>query len=478
MTNQAVRTRMAPSPTGEMHVGGLAMLLKNYAWAKKNGGQFVLRIEDTDKEREVEGAIEEIMQVIRDYGLDWDEGPDKGGPFEPYIQSARLATYQEHAQQLVEQDKAYYCFCSKERLEKLREEQRANHQPPKYDQHCRNLSAEKVEAKLAAGDNHVIRLKVPHDYTVTFTDLLRGEISINTSEIDDQVLVKSDGFPTYHLAVVVDDHLMEISHILRGEEWISSAPKHVLLYEAFGWDKPVFAHMPIFLNPDGKGKMSKRKGTVSARSFLERGYLPAAMLNFFMILGWAKEDQEEVMTLDEYIEAFDPADMSPKSVAFDLQKLDWLNGVYIRQLTQDELEKQVKQFLPADFPQEKLSEILPLVSERLVTLADIEELTSFFYREIEIDNDLLLARGNRELVAEQLAATSAALEKLTAWDLAGIEKTLRELQEQHDWHKGQYFMMIRIAVTGRKATPPLFETMTVLGQETTLQRLAQAAKMS
>ena len=379
-STMTVRTRMAPSPTGELHVGGMATLLKNYAWAKKHGGQFVLRIEDTDKEREVKGAIDKILRVIGDYGLAWDEGPEKGGPYGPYIQSERLDLYRKHAEALVKAGKAYHCFCSKERLEKLREEQRTAHQPPKYDKHCRHLSVDEVARKLAAGEVSVIRLKVPANTQVVFQDLLRGEIRIASSEIDDQVLLKSDGYPTYHLGVVVDDHLMKITDVIRGEEWISSAPKHVLLYDAFGWEKPVFAHLPIFLNPDGKGKMSKRKGVVSARSFLDRGYLPEAMLNFLMILGWAKKDQQEVMSLDEYIQEFDPKAVSLKSAAFDLKKLNWLNGVYIRQLPLPALKKRLQPFLPADFPVDKLDAILPLVVERLVTLAEIEALTSFFYR--------------------------------------------------------------------------------------------------
>jgi glutamyl-tRNA synthetase len=465
---------MAPSPTGEMHVGSMAMLLKNYAWAKKQAGQFVLRIEDTDKEREVAGAIDELQQVIRDYGLDWDEGPDKGGPFGPYVQSERLEIYQEKAEELLKNNKAYYCFCSKKRLEKLREKQRADHLPPHYDQHCRGLSAKEVEQKLASKASAVIRLKVPADKTVTFEDLLRGEISIQSSEIDDQVLIKSDGFPTYHLGVVVDDHLMQITHILRGEEWISSAPKHVLLYEAFGWEKPIFAHIPIFLNPDGKGKMSKRKGTVSARSFLERGYLPEALLNFFMILGWAREDQTEILTLEEYIEEFDPADMSVKSVVFDLKKLDWLNGVYIRQLDLSELKQRLAKFLPTDFPKEKSDQILPLVVERLITLSDIEELTEFFYRPVKVDSTLLMKKLSARGVTEQLELTIVKLGDLPAWNTAVIEDTLRGLQTEQTYHKGQFFMMLRLALTGKQATPPLFETMEVLGQELTLQRLNQA----
>ena len=467
---------MAPSPTGEMHVGSMATLLKNYAFAKKHGGKFVLRIEDTDKEREVSGSIEQIKQVIRDYGLDWDEGPGKGGEFGPYIQSERLELYQQYANQLVASGKAYHCFCSKERLEKSREEMRAAKKPPKYDRHCLHLSAEDKEKKIKNQEQSVIRLKVPENQQITFTDLIRGEITFNSSEIDDQVLLKSDGYPTYHLAVVVDDYLMQISHIMRGEEWISSTPKHVLLYQAFGWQQPVYAHIPVFLNPDGKGKMSKRKGEVSAQSFLDRGYLPEAMLNFFMILGWARKDEREIMTLAEYISEFDPSDLSKNPVAFDLRKLDWMNGMYIRGLRIEEEELRIKKFLPADFPMEKLESIWELVYERLSRLDQIEELTSFFYREIEVDQSLLLKKADQGLVILQLESTAQQLRKLETWQLQDLEAAIRNLQEQNNWQRGQYFMMLRLAITGRKVSPPLFETIKVLGQEKTLERLTKALK--
>lgn len=469
-----VRTRMAPSPTGEIHVGSMAILLKNYAWAKRHGGQFVLRIEDTDKEREVPGAKERLQSVIRDYGLEWDEGPGKGGPHGPYVQSERLPLYRDKALELVAKGEAYYCFCTKERLDEVRESRRQQKLPPKYDRHCLTLSQSEVEAKLDAGEQYVIRLKVPNDQEITFTDLIRGPITFNSSEIDDQVLLKSDGFPTYHLAVVVDDHLMDITYVMRGEEWISSTPKHVLLYQAFGWSQPVYAHIPVFLNPDGQGKMSKRKGTVSAQSFLDQGYLPDALLNFFMILGWTPSDQREILTLEEYIQEFDPADVSPKSVVFDLQKLAWINGLYIRRLTPSALQTKVQPFLPPDFPQEKLSEILPLVAERLTKLGEIEELTDFFYRDITVDPAELLKKADTTLVGTQLQRVHDTLSSLNAWTHDSLETAIRQLQEAENWKKGQFFMMIRIAVTGKRATPPLFETVQVLGREVTLQRLLNA----
>ncbi|OGJ16010.1 MAG: glutamate--tRNA ligase [Candidatus Pacebacteria bacterium RIFCSPHIGHO2_01_FULL_46_16] len=466
-----VRTRMAPSPTGEIHVGSMAMLLKNYAYAKKHKGQFILRIEDTDQTREVPGAVGRMLQVIKAYGLAWDEGPDIGGSFAPYTQSERLPLYREHALQLVAQNQAYYCFCSRERLENLRTQQMSNKQQPKYDHHCRELQANEVAVRLANHEPAVIRLKVPKDEQITFTDLIRGPITVSSNDVDDQVLLKTDGFPTYHLAVVVDDNAMHISHILRGEEWISSTPKHIFLYKAFGWQLPIFAHIPIFLNPDGKGKMSKRKGDVSAQSFLDQGYLPEAVLNFFMILGWGHPEQTEVLTLAEYIKHFDPAAISSKSVVFDLVKLQWLNGVYIRALSPTALLKRLEPFIPTDCSQALATKLLPLIHERLTILSDFEKLTAFFYRPITPDSQALLKQATPELVQLQLRSTIAALTNLSTWDEGSLETAIRGLQEATDWKKRQYFMLLRLVVSGEAATPPLFTMLRVLGKKLTLERL-------
>jgi len=471
-----VRTRMAPSPTGEMHVGSLSISLKNYAFARKHNGKFVLRIEDTDKTREIDNGVELIQQILKKYSIAWDEGPGVGGDKGPYIQSQRLDLYTKYAHQLIDDGKAYYCFCTSERLEELRDNQRANKIPPKYDGFCKSLSKQEVETKINNMEPHVIRLDVPKDQEVTFNDLIRGEITFNSSTIDDQILIKSDGYPTYHMAVVVDDHLMEISHIMRGEEWISSTPKHILLYQAFNWGLPVFAHIPIYLNPDGKGKMSKRKGTVSAQSFLDRGYLPEALLNFFMILGWAREDEVEIMTMDEYIQLFDPKDVSPKSVVFDLKKLNWINGMYIRKLSVNQLKEKINQYLPADFPLEKIDLILPLIQERLETLADIDELTGFLYRDIMPETNSLLKKSDSEQVNHELDMTIEALSELDSkdWSVESIEQSVRKLATDNQWKPGQYFMMLRIASTGSKATPPLFDTLHVIGQELLISRLIKA----
>lgn len=465
---KSVVTRIAPSPTGDVHVGTLSIALKNYAFAKKHHGKFILRIEDTDQKREIEGAVEKIENVLKEFNLHWDE---------KYIQSERLALYQQKAKELVDNDKAYYCFCSAQRLEEVRNQMMADKKPPRYDGHCRSLSKGEVLARVSTGEPHVIRLKVPENITLTFTDLIRGKISFNSSVVDDQVLLKSDGFPTYHLAVVIDDNDMEVTHVFRGEEWISSAPKHVLLYQAFGYELPIFCHFPVYLNPDGKGKMSKRKGTVSVESFLSRGYLPEALLNFLMILGWAPKDENELMNLERYINEFNPEDVSAKSVVFDIQKLNWLNGIYIRQLADNELMLRLVPYLPSDFPHHLLEAVLPLIKERLVTLADFEELTDFFYRDIQPDRESMLKKSTASEVIKELTVTLAALERLDSWTVASLEQTLRDAQVKHEWKAGQFFMLLRLATTAKKATPPLFDVLGVLGKETVLARLSAALKL-
>ncbi len=472
-----VRTRLAPSPTGKMHIGSIAMALKNYAFAKKHGGQFVLRIEDTDKTREVENGIQNILQTLSAFKLDWDEGPEKGGHYGPYIQSKRLTLYKKYAQKLIDEDKAYYCFATPEELKAMREATLKAGKPPKYDGRYRDYPKEKALERIKAGEPYVIRLKVPQNQEIVFNDLIRGEIKFRSDEVSDQVLIKSDGYPTYHMAVVVDDYLMQITHVMRGEEWISSTPKHVLLYQAFGWQMPVWAHIPVFLNPDGKGKMSKRKGDVAALSFLEKGYLEEALLNFLMILGWTPKDQREILTLEEYIREFDPKDISKNSVIFDLKKLNWINGIYIRKLSLDELKNRLKPFIPADFPKDKLDEIIPLIQDRLIKLSDFSELTDFFWQMPSIEPKLLLKKTDVKTVSDQLELTIEALSQLKEFSYQEVETVIRGLQEKHDWHKRQYFMMLRIAVTGKKATPPLFETMSVIGKKEVVKRLEKAKEL-
>lgn len=469
-----VRTRMAPSPTGDLHIGSLGTALKNYAFAKRHGGQFILRIEDTDKVREVEGGVQRILDIFKAYGLSWDEGPDNGGPHSPYLQSERLPIYQQYAQQLLENDQAYYCFCSKERLEEVKLAAQQAKVPPKYDGHCRQIDKAQAQDRVVAGEPYVIRLKVPRDQTVTFHDWIRGDITFETNTVDDQVLIKSDGFPTYHLAVVVDDYLMKISHIMRGEEWISSTPKHILLYQAFGWTPPIFAHIPIYLNPDGKGKMSKRTGTVSAQSFLDQGFLPEALLNFLMILGWTPKDQREILTLEEYVAEFDPRDLSKKSVVFDLVKLRWMNGLYLRKMSLDELAKAAEKFMPSTVTSEQIQPLLPLVQERIETLADIYPSLEYFFNRPKIDRSLLCQKLTRNQVGHILDLAIDTLGKFNDWQSEILHQTLQQLVTDQQIKPRDFFMTLRRVITGHDVSPPLFESLALLGKKEVLERLHQA----
>lgn len=435
-----VRTRMAPSPTGELHIGGLRTALYDYAWAKKNGGQFILRIEDTDRERLVSGAIERIQKVFANYGLFWDEGP--------FLQSERLDIYKEHAEKLVASGHAYYCYCSKERLEKLRALQLAKGEIPHYDRHCRDLPKDSSKP-------HVIRLKVPEDEEIVFNDVVRGEIRTQSNTLDDQVLLKTDGFPTYHLAVVVDDHLMDITHIIRANEWIPSTPKHVLLYKFFGWELPVFAHLSVFLDPEGSGKMSKRKGSVSAQSFLEAGYLPEAMLNYLMLLGWNPGGEKELFSLDEFVQAFDLNDLNKANQKFTYEKLNWFNQQYIRQ--DQGLAKKLADFTKRST--EEINKVLPLVRDRLVTLKDFDELTDFFWQKPK------KTKADKKILSHAVSI----LEK--DWDGKILEEKARQYCAENNVKVGDYFMQLRLAVTGKTATPPLWDVMEILGKEETLSRL-------
>lgn len=476
MSFDIVRTRVAPSPTGIAHVGTLYISLFNYAFAKQNSGQFIVRSEDTDRSRFVEGAEQLVLDAIKWAGIEPDEDVIKGGPYGSYRQSERLDIYQKYAQQLIDNGQAYYCFATPDELREMREKQQAAGQPPKYDGRYRDYPLDQALERVAAGEPYVVRMRVTDGETI-WNDLIRGEVKINHQQIDDQVIIKSDGYPTYHLAVVVDDHLMKISHVIRGEEWISSTPKHILLYQMFDWELPEFAHMPLLRNPD-KSKLSKRKNVVSIVSYQEKGYLPEALINFLMLLGWSHPDNKEIISLSEFIEVFSLERMQKTGPVFDVEKLNWMNGKYIREeFSEEELAKRLEPFIQPDFPTDKVAKILPLVKERLVTLADWPELTNFFYQSIEVDQAMLLKKATPELVTQQLNLTIDALKSIENWSLTEIETAIRNLQSKHDWPKSQYFMMLRLAVTSLKATPPLFETIEVLGQSLTVYRLCNSAKI-
>ncbi len=488
--NIPVRVRFAPSPTGPLHIGGVRTALFNWLFARHHGGAFILRIEDTDQKRYDPDALRLITDGLRWLGIDWDEGPEVGGEYGPYFQSERTALYQHWAHWLVEQGRAYRCYCTEERLSALRQQQLAARQDPGYDRHCRHLTPEE-RARLheETGGQYVIRFKMPLEGTTTVHDLLRGDITFDNRQLQDLVLLKSDGFPTYHLANVVDDHLMAISHILRAEEWISTAPVHKNLYDAFGWPMPLIAHLPVILNPSGKGKLSKRsvafaeggrKVPVLLHEFVEGGYLPEAVVNFLTNVGWSFGDDREVFTVQETIERFDLARVNPAGSAFPIEKLDWLNGVYIRAMDDDELARRLlpvfeKAGYAADL--ERVRRVVPLIKVRIKTLNDALDRAGFIFTDsfAPPPADQIIQKGMD--AASTRAALGAAAEALVAlpdFSAATQEAAMRALAEQLGLKAGQLFGALRAATTGQQVSPPLFETMEVLGREESLKRIRQA----
>jgi len=473
------RTRIAPSPTGDPHVGTAYVALFNYAFARKAGGQFLLRIEDTDRQRSHPASERMIFEALRWLGLDWDEGPDVGGPVGPYRQSERFAIYRAHADELVARGAAYPCFCTPERLDLLRAEQRAQKLPLGYDGRCRTLDPGESARRRASGEAAVVRLAMPADESMTVSDLLRGDIRFERAQMDDQVLLKSDGFPTYHLANVVDDHLMGISHVIRAEEWLSSLPKHVQLYRAFGWEMPVFCHLPLLRNAD-KSKISKRKNPVSLNHYRRAGFFPEALLNYLALMGGVMPDEREEFTLEEFVAAFSLERISLGGPVFDPQKLAWLNGKYLRRMTPPELLGRLRGHLLSD---EYLLAVLPLVQERIDTLEGFFDYAHFFFAgEVGYDAEALkqlVPRGRA--AAETAKALQAMVEEridpLLEWSAANIEGALRAFAEASGWPPKDVFMTVRVAATGRAATPPLFDTLAVLGKEVVRRRLRRAIEV-
>ena len=474
----ATRTRIAPSPTGDPHVGTAYVALFNYALARRTGGQFVLRIEDTDRQRSHPASEAMIFEALRWLGLRWDEGPDVGGPFGPYRQSERSALYRTHAEELLARGAAYACFCTPERLAALREEQKAQKAAVMgYDRLCRRLEPGEAARRRKAGEPFVLRLAMPEDDSMTVSDLLRGEVRFERPQMDDQVLLKSDGFPTYHLANVVDDHLMGISHVIRAEEWLSSLPKHVQLYRAFGWEAPVFCHLPLLRNAD-RSKISKRKNPVSLNHYRRAGYLPEAMLNFLALMSFSLPDGKEEFTLEEFVAAFDLTRVSLGGPVFDLEKLTWLNGRYLRRLKADEIIARLHGHLLSDA---YLSEVLALVRERVETLEGFWDYASFFFvGQVAYDAAALEGMVPKGRSAAEVAKALGALQEtvvdpLLEWNAALLEPALKTFAENAGWTPKDLYMTVRLAVTGRAATPPLFETLAVLGKEVVRRRLRGAA---
>ena len=483
-----VKVRFAPSPTGYLHIGGLRTALFNYLYARHTGGTMVLRIEDTDRTRFVEGALENLLKALAWSGVEIDEGVildenghvSEKGDCGPYIQSDRVKAgiYDKYIEKLIEAGKAYYCFCSQERVDKVRDQQKADGLTPKYDGLCRSIPLEEARQRVANGDEYTVRLKLPHDTDISFEDRIKGKITFNTNDMDDQVLIKRDGFPTYHFAVVVDDHLMGITHIVRGDEWISSTPKHVYLYEAFGWDLPEYIHLPTVLNKDHK-KYSKRNGDGMVEDFIEEGYTPEGLINFLSLLGWSPDSEEEIFTIKELAEQFDFDRVNTTGAVFDKRKLDWVNGHYVRELTPEDLAKKIRPYMVKsglvgeDYPEEDMVLLAKIWQSAIDKFSDAPELAKNYYlddSQVEFDQeakDVLKEEDSKRLV-------DAFLEKLSQIDEIDEEfaSTIMKTLQKETGIKGKnLWFPIRAAITGSVHGPDLTSVMILMGKEKIANRL-------
>lgn len=474
-----IRVRIAPSPTGEdLHIGNVYTALLNFIFARKYKGKFIVRIEDTDRTRLVQGSQERILKTLRWFGLNYDEGPDIGGPYGPYIQSERLDLYRHYAEVLVKKGFAYYCYCSSSDLEQMRKEQILAGKPTLYDGRCKQ-NKEPTYAKATAGrqktknkeQKYVIRLNVPDEGLTEFNDLIRGKISFQNSLIDDQVLLKSDGFPTYHLAVVVDDFAMKISHVIRAEDWLSSTPKHILIYKYLGFELPVFTHTPILRNPD-HSKLSKRKNPVWISGYKNQGYLSEAILNYLALMGWAmpadrqsRTTEAEIFTINEMIKYFELKDVKTVGPAFDLKKLDWMNGEYLRKTQSSKLKVQIWEFLNKKYSEDLIEKTIPLIQERIKKLSDYLPLCDFFFNpprtyEISLDDKRLM-----------LGKIAEKLQELKDWQSVKIGESMQNLAKKLNSKNSEFFMILRVAMTGKKISPPLNDSMEILGKDEVIRRL-------
>ncbi|MDQ6713858.1 MAG: glutamate--tRNA ligase [Candidatus Dormibacteraeota bacterium] len=465
---EAVRVRYAPSPTGALHLGGARTALFNYLFARQQGGQFLLRIEDTDRARLKPGSQEQIEEGLQWLGMRWDETP--------LIQSERKPIYHQAADTLLESGAAYRCFCTPERLEQMRAEQRARHEPERYDGRCRSISKEESARRAAAGERFVVRQAMPTQGTTTLQDLVMGTVTFRNDTLDDHVLLKSDGFPTYHLAFAVDDHAMGISHIIRGDGWLPSAPKHLLLFQAFKWLPPAFAHLPLVLGPDKK-PLAKRHGARDVLEYRDAGYLPEAVDNFIAFLGWSPGTDQDIFTEDQLIQAFDLRKIQASPAVANLQRLDWLNGQFIRRMTADGLAARIAPKMPA-VPVDVITPLIPLVQERLRSLNDAPEMLRFFFEDPQTYRpDQLIPKGSDSAAtATALRETAAAVRALSEWTPESIESALRGLADRLGWSSRDLFMALRVAITGRTVTPPLIESIGRLSKGTVVARLERAAQ--
>ncbi|MFA5131084.1 MAG: glutamate--tRNA ligase [Patescibacteria group bacterium] len=475
-----IRLRFAPSPTGFLHLGNLRSALFGYLLAKSWKGKFILRLEDTDRKREIEGALDKLLEILAWTGIEFDEGPHTTGNFGPYIQTERLPIYQKLINQLLEEKKVYRCFCTEERLTDMRLAQEARHEAPRYDRLCRQLEASEIETKIKSGENFVIRQKMPLEGEIIVHDELRGDIKFRAEDLDDQVLIKSDGVPTYHFANIVDDHLMEISHVTRGDEWLPSFPKNILLYKAFGWTPPKYIHLPLILNKTG-GKLSKRQGDVFAEQYRDKGYLPEAIINFCALLGWHGKNDKEIYSLAELEKEFSLEGLGASPAIFDLEKLDYYNGYYIRQKSLSELtglclpyfEKAGREIKD----KKRLENFVALAQERMKKLEDVIEMTAFLFALAPYDQEMLAWKTlSTDQAKDNLRVLAVYLEKIKAadWTKENLENSVMSWIKESGAKNGDYLWPWRVALTGLKNSPGPFEVAAALGKQESTQRLQKA----
>ncbi|MBI9072093.1 MAG: glutamate--tRNA ligase [Melioribacteraceae bacterium] len=480
MINETPRVRFAPSPTGYLHVGGLRTALYNYLFAKRNGGKFILRIEDTDRNRYVEGAVENLIKTMNWVGLNYDEGPDIDGNYGPYFQSERLEIYKKYADRLIEEGKAYYCFCTADRLTRLREEQQKAKLPQaKYDKHCLSLSKEEIQQKLNAGERYVIRLNVKPGPKVSFNDEVRDRVEFDRDSIDDQILIKSDSFPTYHMANVVDDHLMKITHVIRGEEWLSSTPKHVLLYDYLGWELPIFAHLPLLLNSD-KSKLSKRQGDVAVEDYRDKGYFKESLINFVALLGWSAGDNVEFYNLQELIEKFSLDRVHKAGAVFNVEKLNWLNEEHLRSKPNEELLEGLKKALTVskyknlNLTDEYLLLIVEAMKERVSFVKDYIDSCTYFYEDPTEYDETVIKKRWKEKSPEYLEKYKERISTIENPTKEDFEKTLKDLAEELEVGLGQFMHPLRLAVSGVGGGPGMFDLLYIVGKDRIISRISTA----
>ncbi len=479
MISDKMRLRFAPSPTGYLHIGGLRTALYNYLLARHNNGKFILRIEDTDRNRFVEGAVDNLISTLKWVGLDYDEGPDIGGEFGPYMQSERLDIYRGNVKELISQGKAYYCFCTQDRLKQVRERFQKEGLQPMYDKHCLNLSEKEVSEKLAEGIPHVVRLNVEPEKQILLNDVIRGEVIFNSSIVDDQILIKSDGYPTYHLANVVDDHYMKITHVIRGEEWLPSTPKHILLYDYLKWEKPVFAHLPLLLNPD-KSKLSKRQGDVAVEDYRSKGYLKEALINFVALLGWNYADDKEFYLMDELVEKFSLDGVNKAGAVFNLEKLNWLNAEHLRKKSLPDLinllrnELRQTRYSGNEYKDEFLELVIEAMKERVAFIREIPEKGFYLFEDPQEYDESVIKKRWKPDSAEHLKILADEFSRLSEPSKEDYENKLRETAEKLGIGTGKLIHPVRLAVSGVGGGPGVFDILYIIGKESTINRLKKA----